>query len=61
MIRKFRRDIKNGEIGGVCAGIANYLHCNLTLIRLIFVFGTIITCINFILIYLLIWVFTPEI
>ena len=38
---KLFRDIENKRVGGVCSGIAAWLNCDVTIIRLIFVLFTI--------------------
>lgn len=57
--RKLYRDEENGQLGGVCAGLAAYLNIDVTIIRLIwagsfFVFGS-----GFLL-YLLLWIIIPA-
>lgn len=57
--RKLYRDEENGQLGGVCAGLAAYLNIDVTVIRLIwagsfFVFGS-----GFLL-YLLLWIIVPA-
>lgn len=34
-VRKFYRDTDDRKIGGVCSGIANYLDCDVTIVRII--------------------------
>lgn len=50
---------KNGVIGGVCDGIANYLNIDVVIIRLIFVFG-LLGCGSSGLIYLILWIIMPD-
>ena len=57
--RKLYRDEENGQLGGVCAGLAAYLNIDVTVIRLIwagsfFIFGS-----GFLL-YLLLWIIVPA-
>jgi len=49
----------DGGSPGVCAGLAEYLNMDVTLIRLIFVLGFFFGC-SFGLIYLILWVVVPE-
>ena len=59
--RRFGRSADNRMLGGVCAGIAGYLHISPTLIRIIWVVLTIFTFIMpFILLYIVLWALMPE-
>ena len=51
---KFRLDKPNGKFLGVCSGLANHFGIDPTIVRLIFVLGTLIGFGSFILIYLVI-------
>jgi len=57
--KKLYRIERNGEISGVCAGLAAYFNVDVTLIRIIFVllglFGG-----NGILLYIIMWMIMPE-
>lgn len=58
---RFGRSADNRMLGGVCAGIAGYLHISPTLIRIIWVVLTIFTFIMpFILLYIVLWALMPE-
>jgi len=57
---KFVRDLTHGNIGGVCAGIANYFGSNVTLVRVLFIMSFFIPSIPIILIYLILCIVTPE-
>jgi len=48
---KLRLDKANGKLLGVCAGLANRFEMDPTMVRLIFVAGTLIGFGSFILIY----------
>jgi len=50
----------DGGSPGVCAGLAEYLNIDVTLVRLIFVFGALFTCFSFGLLYLILWLVVPE-
>jgi len=58
-MKRLRRKPIDGS-PGVCSGLSEYFNIDVTLIRLIFVFGFIFTCMGFGLIYLLLWIFVPE-
>ncbi|MCQ2314336.1 MAG: PspC domain-containing protein [Bacteroidales bacterium] len=36
--RRLIRDVYNGKISGVCAGLADYLDIDVTIIRVVFIF-----------------------
>jgi phage shock protein C len=50
---------RSSTIGGVCAGIGNYLGIDGTIIQLIF-FGLLFTPVPITTIYLILWFFIPE-
>lgn len=47
-------------VGGVCAGLANYIGMDVTLMRVIWVVGTIITGGAGLLAYLVTWIIMPD-
>jgi phage shock protein C len=47
-------------VGGVCAGLANYTGMDVTLMRVIWVVGTIITGGAGLLAYLVTWIIMPD-
>jgi phage shock protein C len=49
---RFRLDRTEGKVFGVCAGLANYMNVDPTIVRLVFVAGTIFGIGSFILVYL---------
>jgi phage shock protein PspC (stress-responsive transcriptional regulator) len=53
--RKLRLDKANGKLGGVCAGLAEYLGMDPLIVRLIFVLGTLIGFGSFVILYVGIW------
>lgn len=57
--RKFYRDVDNGVIGGVAAGLAAFLGWDVVVIRIIFVLLVIIGYGTIIPIYILIWIIAP--
>ena len=51
----------NRVISGVCAGIAEYLNIDPTVVRLIYILLTIFTAVAaFVIIYLIMWIIVPE-
>ena len=57
--KKFRRNKIDGVIGGVCAGIGDYLNIDPVIIRIITVISFFMTGITFFL-YIGFWIFTPS-
>lgn len=57
--RQLYRPRANRSIAGVCAGLANYLHTDPTLIRLILILATLFAGIT-ILIYVILWIAIPS-
>lgn len=50
--RDFRLDKTNGKLAGVCAGISDYFGVDVTLVRILFVVGTLIGFGSLLLIYI---------
>lgn len=50
--KKFRLDRRDGKLMGVCSGIANYFGMDTTLVRVLFVLGTLLGFGSLILVYL---------
>jgi phage shock protein PspC (stress-responsive transcriptional regulator) len=48
-------------IAGVCAGLANYLNIDRTIIRLIWLIFTIFSFGAGVLLYLIMWIITPTV
>jgi len=59
-MKRLLRNTDNELIGGVCSGLADYFNMDITIVRLIFVFGSLFTCIAFGLVYLVLWIVVPE-
>ncbi|MBG0786495.1 MAG: PspC domain-containing protein [Anaerolineaceae bacterium] len=57
--KRLYRNTDQGKIGGVCAGLADYLNADPTLIRLLFVLLALSGTAGF-WIYLVMWVIVPE-
>lgn len=47
-------------IAGICAGVADYLGLDVTLVRLLAVVGTILGLGSLVLVYLVAWVLVPQ-
>jgi phage shock protein C len=58
-MKRLYRSKKNRKIAGVCGGIAEYLDVDPTLIRLIWVLGTLLWGAG-IIAYLIAWIIIPE-
>ncbi len=58
--KKLIRDLTNGNLGGVCAGIANYFNSDVNLVRVLFIISFFIPSVPSILIYILLWIILPE-
>jgi phage shock protein PspC (stress-responsive transcriptional regulator) len=54
-----KRDIDNKMIGGVCAGIANHMDIDTSIVRLIFLAGLLFGSLSF-WIYLILWLVMPK-
>jgi phage shock protein PspC (stress-responsive transcriptional regulator) len=57
--RKLYRDVDNGKVSGVSAGLAAYLNTDVTLVRILFIVGLFAGGISFIL-YPLLWALVPT-
>lgn len=58
--KRLRRARFDKKIAGVCGGIADYLNIDSTLVRLIFVVGTIASAGTFIPLYIALWIIMPK-
>jgi phage shock protein C len=58
--RKLYRSRGNRMIAGVCSGLGDFFGIDPTVIRLIFVAGTLLGFGSFILIYLVLFIVVPE-
>jgi phage shock protein C len=59
--RSLRRSRTNRQIAGVVGGLAEYFRVDPTLLRVIYVVGSIVSAaFPGILVYLLLWVLVPE-
>jgi phage shock protein PspC (stress-responsive transcriptional regulator) len=57
--KKLYRDTEKGMVGGVCAGLGEYLNADPTIIRLVFVLLTL-AGFSGVLIYLVMWLVVPA-
>jgi len=57
--RPFERDMFRKKIGGVCAGVANYLNLDVTLVRLGYVLLVLFTGVP-LLLYFVAWIVMPR-
>ena len=57
--RPLERDMFRNKMGGVCAGLANYLNMDVTMVRLGFILCVIFTGVPLVL-YFIAWVVMPR-
>ena len=57
--KRLFRDVDNATIAGICAGIANYLHIDVVIIRIIFVLFFLFGGFGFPL-YIILWIVIPK-
>lgn len=50
----------NKMIAGVCAGIAEYLGWDITIVRIIYALATLLTAFSGGIVYLILWIIMPE-
>jgi len=58
-MKRLTLDRENRKIAGVCAGIANYLEVDVTVVRILFLIALICGAFGF-WAYLIVWAVTPE-
>jgi phage shock protein C len=59
--RPLRRSRTNRQIAGVIGGLSKYLRVNATLLRVVYVVGSIVSAaFPGILVYVLLWLLIPE-
>jgi phage shock protein C len=58
--KRLTRDTDDGMIGGVCAGVADYLGIDVTLVRLLAVVGAIFGLGSLVIAYVVAWILVPE-
>jgi phage shock protein C len=57
--RLLERDMYRKRLGGVCAGVANYLNADVTMVRLVYVLLVLFTGVPLIL-YFIGWILMPR-
>ncbi len=58
--KKLIRPAQGGKIAGVCAGLANYIGMDVTLLRVIYALLTIFTAFAGILVYIILALVVPK-
>ena len=58
--RRFYRSKSDRKVAGVCGGLARYFNQDPTIIRILWVVGTVVSVGAGVLAYLLFWIFTKE-
>lgn len=58
--KQLYRSTTNRMLGGVCAGIGEYLNIDVTVVRLLFVFGVIFGFGSLLIVYLVMLIVVPE-
>ncbi len=58
--KKLYRSRTNRMIAGVCSGLGNFFGIDPTVVRLVFIAGTILGFGSFVLIYLVLFIVVPE-
>lgn len=59
-MKKFKLDIRNKRIAGVCAGLANYFDIDVTLVRVLFVVALFLGFSLGFWVYLILWIIAPK-
>jgi phage shock protein C len=59
-MKRFHRSKNDRMLGGVCAGLGEYLDVDPAVIRLIWVVVTILSVGTGIIVYILAWIIIPE-
>ncbi len=59
-MKKFKLDIRNKMIAGVCAGLANYFDIDVTLVRVLFVAALFLGFSLGFWVYLILWIIAPK-
>ena len=57
--KKLTRSQSNKMLAGVCGGLAEYFGLDASLIRIIYVLGTIFTAFAGVLVYIVLWIVMP--
>ena len=60
MNKRLERIADQAQIGGVCAGLADYFGIDRTLVRVLFVIGIFLPHFPAVIIYVILWIALPE-
>lgn len=60
MEKRLFRSRKSRSVAGICGGLAEHLDIDPTIIRIVFVIGTLFTIFPFLLAYIILWIVIPE-
>jgi phage shock protein C len=58
--KRLVRSADDRWVGGVCAGLADYLGVDANLVRLLFVLGTVLGLCSLLLVYVVAWALVPR-
>lgn len=59
--KQLHRSRQGRMLGGVCSGLGEYFDIDPTLVRLVFIFGSILGWLGaLLLVYLIMWIVVPE-
>lgn len=59
-LRHLRRSRTNKMIAGVCAGVAEWIGWDATLVRILFIVGSFIPVIPGFVVYVVLWLLLPQ-
>jgi phage shock protein C len=59
-LRDLKRSMDHKVIGGVCAGIAEWLEWKASTVRILFVVGSFVPIIPGFVVYLILWAILPK-
>jgi phage shock protein C len=57
--RKLTRSSTDKKLGGVCAGLGNYFDVDITLVRVLWLVGSLCSAGSGLLVYLILWIVLP--
>ena len=57
--RKLTRSSTDKKLGGVCAGLGNYFDVDITLVRVLWLVGSLCSAGSGLLVYLMLWIVLP--
>jgi phage shock protein PspC (stress-responsive transcriptional regulator) len=58
--KRLYRSGKDKVLGGVCGGIAEYLKVDPIVVRLVWIFGTLVSLGTGIILYIIAWIIIPR-